>query len=99
MASRSVTVQWYQTGSTVTASVLIKEISSDEIVTARFESQRCAVYAGGEHVYDVYIPLYMTHNVVYVCSLEDPPYAPLPYAPLLIRKPVLGDGLGQLYCS
>ena len=48
MASRSVSVDWYQSGSIVTASVLIKGISPNETVTARFESQHCALHVGGE---------------------------------------------------
>ena len=64
MVSRSVAVDWYQSDSIVTATVLIKPLSPNETVTARFESQRCAVHIGGEQFttwITIHVYVYVTH--------------------------------------
>jgi len=45
MASGSSIVQWYQTETTVTASI---RLSKSEAVRPQFEARRCAVYVGGK---------------------------------------------------
>ena len=54
MASRPVLVEWYQSETTVTASVKLKGVPSDVTVTAKFESQRCAIHIGGDKLFHMH---------------------------------------------
>ena len=58
MASRPVLVEWYQSETTVTASVKLKArlkgVPSDVTITAKFESQRCAIHIGGDKLFHMH---------------------------------------------